>query len=202
MMKLSNLIPFDGEVYYIENVISVDKLSFFYESLLKNNPWENDKIKIYGKEITTKRKVAWFAENALPYQYSNQVKTPRPFSPLLLELKNLVQKFTSKNYNACLLNYYHDGSEYMGWHADNEKSIASNSSIASLSFGATRKFLFKHKTNQQKIQIILQPGSLLLMQGATQKYWKHSLPKAATVKNARINLTFRQMTYNQPFFLK
>jgi alkylated DNA repair dioxygenase AlkB len=104
-----------------------------------------------------------------------------------------IEKYTNQKYNACLLNYYHDGMEGMGWHADNEKEIVPNSSIASLSLGANRKFSFKHKISKETISIVLENGSLLEMKGALQKHWLHALPKTTKVVTPRINLTFRQM---------
>ena len=112
---------------------------------------------------------------------------------MLLDIKKTVEGYTGKLYNACLLNLYHDGNEGMGWHADNEKEIMADSSIASVSIGATRNFLFKHKQNGVKYSILLESGSLLEMKGPIQRHWLHSLPKSSKVKEARINLTFRQM---------
>ena len=104
-----------------------------------------------------------------------------------------MEKLTGSEYDACLLNYYHNGSEGMGWHSDNEKSIRPNSSIASVSLGVTRKFQFKHKTQGLKLDLILDSGSVLDMRGETQEFWLHALPKSKKVVGTRINLTFRKM---------
>jgi len=116
------------------------------------------------------------------------------FTKELLSLKIKVEEITNEKYNACLLNLYHDGEEGMGWHSDNESTIVSESSIASVSFGAERKFSLKHKESKETISLILENGSLLEMKGLTQRFWQHSLPKSKKVSKPRVNLTFRKMT--------
>ena len=110
-----------------------------------------------------------------------------------MEIKQLVSANTGCDYNACLLNLYHDGNEAMGWHSDNEKEIIPNSSIASLSLGAERKFALKHKLSKETHSIMLEDGSLFEMSGSLQQNWLHSLPKSIKITEPRINLTFRQM---------
>ena len=114
-----------------------------------------------------------------------------PFTKELLDLKVLVEKITEAKFNSCLLNLYHDGNEGMGWHSDDEKSLGANTTIASLSFGAERKFSLKHKQTKQTVSVVLQSGSLLVMKGSTQTNWLHSLPKTTIIRKPRINLTFR-----------
>ena len=111
--------------------------------------------------------------------------------PELLKLKNLVEDITGEKFNSCLLNLYHDGTEGMGYHSDAEGDLLQNSAIASLSLGAARKFVFKHKVTKEKLDFILENGSLLVMKGETQKHWLHSLPPSKKVQTSRINLTFR-----------
>ncbi|MGC1927444.1 MAG: alpha-ketoglutarate-dependent dioxygenase AlkB [Candidatus Nitrosopolaris sp.] len=105
----------------------------------------------------------------------------------------MVEKLTETKFNSCLLNLYHNGSEGIAWHSDDEKSLEKNSTIASLSLGAERKFSFKHKQTKQTISLVLEHGSLLIMEDATQTYWLHSLPKSKKITGPRINLTFRTM---------
>src|SRR5699024_713386 len=109
----------------------------------------------------------------------------------LLELKNKIEEETGEEFNSCLLNLYHDGSEGMGWHSDDESDLKKNGTIGSLSLGAKRKFVFKHKTTKEKVEVFLDHGSLLLMKGETQRYWLHTLPPTKKVKSPRVNLTFR-----------
>ena len=113
------------------------------------------------------------------------------WTPELLELKQKCEEVSGETYNSCLLNLYHDGSEGMAYHSDGEKDLKKNGAIASLTFGAERKFVFKHKTTQEKAEIFLESGSLLVMKGKTQENWLHRLPPTTKVKTPRINLTFR-----------
>ncbi len=156
-------------------------------------PWENDVIHMFGKCIITKRKVTWYGDNPFEYSYSNITKKALPWTQELLELKKLTETLTGEIYNSCLLNLYHSGEEGMGWHSDDEKELKRNGAIASLSFGAERKFVFKHKTTKEKVELVLDHGSLLVMKGATQSFWLHRLPPTKKVGTPRINLTFRKI---------
>jgi alkylated DNA repair dioxygenase AlkB len=188
-----NLLPNDGIVNYHPMAFSPEEIHAYFECLSAEITWQQDVVKLFGKTYITDRKVAWYAEKPFIYRYSGQSKIALPFSPTLLDIKLRVEKLTGSEYNACLLNFYHSGSEGMGWHSDNEKSISPNSSIASVSLGALRKFQFKHKTHGQKIDIILDSGSVLDMREETQEFWLHALPKNTKIKGERINLTFRKM---------
>ncbi len=142
---------------------------------------------------STKRMVAWYGNQPFAYTYSGTTKQALPFTNELLQLLQMVQKQTSETFNSCLLNLYHNGDEGMGWHSDNEATLQTNAAIASVSLGAERKFLFRHKQTGETVSFLLEQGSLLLMKGATQTHWLHSLPKTKKIKEARINLTFRSM---------
>ena len=190
ILKL-NLLPFDGEAYYYGQILERAKADAYFQELLSSILWENDRAKIFGKEIITKRKVAWYAESDFKYTYSNTTKTAHPWTPALLQLKQLCEEFSHETYNSCLLNLYHSGDEGMAWHSDGEKDLKKNGAIASLSFGAERNFAFKHKSAQISSSLLLQHGSLLVMKGTTQQNWLHRLPPTKKVKQARINLTFR-----------
>lgn len=186
-----NILPSDGVANYYGRVFSEEKCGFYYEHLLNQIPWENDEAMIFGKLIVTKRKVAWFGEKAFEYTYSNRSKYAKPWTPELLELKKKCEEISGEMYNSCLLNLYHDGSEGMAYHSDGEKDLKKHGAIASLTFGAERKFLFKHKQTKEKIEIFLENGSLLVMKGITQDHWLHRLPPTTKVKTPRVNLTFR-----------
>jgi alkylated DNA repair dioxygenase AlkB len=186
-----NLLPGDGIVNYYGKLISASESAAMAQALLDRIEWRNDEAVIYGKRIITKRKVAWYGEEAFSYTYSNTTKTALPWTPELLFLKNLAEKHSGETYNSCLLNLYHDGSEGMAWHSDGEKDLRKNGAIASLSFGAERKFCFKHKKSGEKIDVFLEAGSLLVMKGETQTHWVHRLPPTTKVHQPRINLTFR-----------
>ena len=148
---------------------------------------------IFGKHIVVKRKVAWYGDSDYLYTYSNTTKQALAWTKELLDLKQIVEKLTETKFNSCLLNLYHGGNEGIGWHSDDEESLEPNSTIASLSLGAERKFSFKHKQTKQTISLLLEHGSLLIMRDATQTNWLHSLPKSKTIAGPRINLTFRKM---------
>ncbi len=186
-----NILPKDGTVLYYGKVFTKEKLDFYYGYLLNQIPWEHDEAVIFGKLILTKRKVAWFGEKRFEYTYSKRTKHAKIWTPELLELKQKCEELTGETYNSCLLNLYHDGSEGMAYHSDAEKDLKKHGAIASLSFGAERKFLFKHKTTREKAEIFLENGSLLVMKGTTQDHWLHRLPPTAKIKTPRINLTFR-----------
>ncbi|MEY4525965.1 MAG: hypothetical protein RIR57_1335 [Bacteroidota bacterium] len=186
-----NLLPGEGIVNYYGKLMSASEANAMAQALLDRIEWRNDEAVIYGKRIITKRKVAWYGEEAFSYTYSNTTKTALPWTPELLFLKNLAEKHSGETYNSCLLNLYHDGSEGMAWHSDGEKDLRKNGAIASLSFGAERKFCFKHKKSGEKIDVFLEAGSLLVMKGETQTHWLHRLPPTTKIHQPRINLTFR-----------
>jgi alkylated DNA repair dioxygenase AlkB len=147
---------------------------------------------MFGKEIISKRKVAFYGDDGIEYTYSNKTKKGLVWTEHLLKIKSIVEDYTQVNYNGCLLNLYHDGNEGMGWHSDDEKEILPNSSIASVSLGIERKFSFKNKSSKETVSVQLENGSLLEMKGAIQKHWLHALPKSKKITKPRINLTFRQ----------
>ena len=188
---LSNLLPQDGTVIYYGKVLNHTTASTYFEKLFSTIEWKNDEAVIFGKHIITKRMVAWYGDKNFTYTYSNITKEALPWTTELLELKQLAEKVTETTYNSCLLNLYHNGDESMAWHSDDEKTLGKHNSIASFSFGAERKFSFKHKIHQQKVSLILENGSLLVMKDATQEFWWHRLPKTKLVTKPRINLTFR-----------
>ena len=186
-------MPFDGTVHYFGKVISLQEANYYFDILLNTIKWQNDEAVIFGKHIITARKVAWYADANFQYTYSNTTKQALVWTKELLELKLLSEQLTNEKYNSCLLNLYHNGIEGMAYHSDDEKALKKNGSIASLSLGAERKFLFKHKKNKQTISILLEHGSLLVMKDTTQAHWLHRLPTTTKINSPRINLTFRQM---------
>ena len=191
--EATNLLPCDGEVLYYRAVMSAEKANQYLKLLLETVAWRNDEVIIFGKRIVTKRKVAWYGDAGLDYTYSGITRSPLPWTEALLQLKQLAEGQTGATYNSCLLNLYHDGNEGMSWHSDDEKTLTHHAAIASMSFGAERKFSFKHKKQPLTASVLLEHGSLLVMQGATQTHWLHSLPKTVKVNKPRINLTFRKM---------
>ena len=188
-----NLLPKDGTVNYYGTVFSKEQSDFYFEYLLNEIPWKSDEALIFGKLIETKRKVAWFGDESFEYTYSGRTKRAEKWTPELLELKKKAEELTEETYNSCLLNLYHDGSEGMAYHSDGEKDLQKNGAIASLTFGAERKFSFKHKSTKERIDIQLENGSLLVMKDETQSFWLHRLPPSKKIFAPRINLTFRSI---------
>jgi len=186
-----NLLPRDGTVIYFGKVIPETKAKSYLGQLMNNIEWKQDEVIIFGRHIITKRKSAWYSDNNLSYKYSGMTKFGLNWTPELLEIKSIVEKITQNKFNSCLLNLYHNGDEGMSWHSDNEKSLGKNPIIASVSFGAERKFILKHSLTKEKVSVQLENGSLLLMKDETQRHWLHSLPKSKNVSGHRINLTFR-----------
>ena len=186
------IINFEGEAIYYGPIFSHEQKVTFFDDLVKGIEWKNEEIIIFGKEIISKRKVAFYGEEGIEYTYSNKTKKGLVWTEHLLKIKSIVEGYTQVNYNGCLLNLYHDGNEGMGWHSDDEKEILPNSSIASVSLGIERKFSFKNKSSKETVSVQLENGSLLEMKGAIQKHWLHALPKSKKITNPRINLTFRQ----------
>ena len=188
-----NILPFDGTVLYYGNIMDDIIAADFFKILWDKIEWQNDEAIIFGKHFITKRKVAWYAEKEFEYTYSRITKRAHIFTVELLQLKKIVESITGFTYNSCLLNLYHTGNEGMAWHSDAEKDLKKNGAIASLSFGAERKFSFKHKSTGKLISLNLVAGSLLVMKDETQTHWLHRLPPTKKVNEPRINLTFRSM---------
>ena len=186
-----NILPYNGITKYYGKIMNLALANEFYQKLLTNIVWRNDEAMMFGKKIITKRKVAWYGEHEFEYTYSKVTKRALHWTEELSELKKMAELETNETYNSCLLNLYHDGSEGMAWHSDAEKDLKKNGSIASLSFGAERKFALKHKNTKLKVDVWLEHGSLLEMKDTTQDYWLHRLPPTKKVFEPRINLTFR-----------
>jgi alkylated DNA repair dioxygenase AlkB len=189
--RMSNILNKDGTVDYYGKILLSEETNQYFDLLMQNIQWEKDEVIIFGKHITTRRKVAWYGDSEYLYTYSNTTKRALAWTKELSGLKQIVEGYAGIKFNSCLLNLYHNGNEGMGWHSDDEKSLGKNNIIASLSFGAERKFVFKHKQTKQTVSLALEHGSLLIMKDATQSNWLHSLPKCKNIIQPRINLTFR-----------
>jgi alkylated DNA repair dioxygenase AlkB len=191
--RISNILHKDGTINYYPNVLTRNDANHYFDLLWQKIVWKNDEVVIFGKHIVAKRKIAWYGDSDYLYTYSNNTKQALAWTKELFDLKQMLENLTQTKFNSCLLNLYHNGSEGIAWHSDDEKSLEKNSTIASLSLGAERKFSFKHKQTKQTISLVLEHGSLLIMKDATQSNWLHSLPKSKKITTPRINLTFRTM---------
>jgi alkylated DNA repair dioxygenase AlkB len=186
-----NYLPQDGIVNYYGRVMPSADADAYFHRLLNGIEWENDQAIIFGKLIITKRKVAWYGDKEFDYTYSKITKKARLWTKELLELKTIAEAESGEQFNSCLLNLYHSGTEGMAWHSDGETALKKHGAIASFSFGAERKFSFKHKQSKETVSLNLEHGSLLIMKGQTQTNWLHRLPPTTKVNTPRINLTFR-----------
>ena len=196
MDKNSSLIKANNlSVKYIENFFDFDQSQLYMKHLTNDIKWKREKIRMWGRQIVTKKRIAWYADEGKSYTYSGSTFYPVQWDEVLLEIKKQVEQHIRFQFNSVLLNEYKSGEVGMGWHSDDEKELGIDPIIASLSFGANRDFIFKHKTDKsfEKIKIHLKSGSLLIMSGSTQHYWKHSLPKRLKVRDPRVNLTFRKI---------
>lgn len=192
---ISSLLPYDGIAEYHGPAFSRQECLFYFDQLRDTVQWTFDEVVLFGRRIVTKRMVAWYGDRDYPYTYSHTTRHALPWTPHLSTLKSRVEELSGEQFNSCLLNLYHNGDEGMGWHSDDESSIVAHSAIASLSFGASRKFLLRHKLKKETVTVQLENGSLLVMKGRTQANWLHCLPKTKKVFHPRINLTFRKMVH-------
>ena len=186
-----NLLPRDGIVNYHGCVLDRCDAWDYFEALMVTVPWRHDELVMFGKPVVTSRKVAWFGDSDFSYTYSGRTKKALAWTRELSALKKLAEEKAGAAFNSCLLNLYHNGGEGMGWHSDDEKDLALDACIASMSLGAERRFDFRHKETKETVSVQLEHGSLLAMKGETQRYWQHRLPPAKKITEPRINLTFR-----------
>lgn len=191
-----NLLPYDGSVNDLG--IIIDDANSLYNTLLTDLPWQSDIVTLFGKTHVTTRQIVWMGESNTIYHYSGQSRYATPWTDSVFHVKQHIEQQLldigiDVNFNSCLLNYYPSGTDGMGYHADDEKELGAQPIIASLSLGATRKFVLKHKKTQDKVELYLESGQLVVMHGDTQKFWKHTITKTKMVSEGRISLTFRQI---------
>ncbi len=178
----------DHRHYDWQNEANINELPF------KNIKWHQDTIKMYGTEHKLPRISAWYGDSDRPYTYSGIHLKPKPWTPKLTELNDILATICKRRFNSVLLNWYRSGEDHISWHTDAEKELGNNPLIASVNFGESRRFLLRLKDNfDEKLEIILHHGSILVMAGALQHHWQHSVPKQKKVKASRINLTFRNI---------
>lgn len=190
-----------GELVYIPRFLSEKESAEAYRTLRATLSWEQRVISIFGKRYPQPRLIAWVGD--FSYSYSGLTLSAAPWPEVLLRLREKVEERvfgeSEGQYRGVLLNYYRDGLDSIGMHADDEPEILSDSAIASLSLGATRRLRLRYQAGRREgdekpagLEIDLEDGSLLLMQGTTQRFWHHGIPKEPRVREGRINLTFRR----------
>ena len=185
----------DADVSILHDIEMPLPYDLMLRKLAEQTKWRQEAVKIYGKEYQQPRLVALYADNGKRYDYSGITLHPLPWTDLLREIKRRIEDCTDTTFNAVFLNFYRDHNDSMGFHSDDEKELGKNPLIASLTFGATRTFLMKHKFHKElpSVKIPLEAGTVLLMKGATQHNWKHGINKQTTPCGPRINLTFRTL---------
>lgn len=163
--------------------------------LIDQTIWRQESVRVFNKTHPQPRLVALYADSGKRYDYSGITMHPLPWTDLLREIKRRIEDCTEATFNAVFLNHYRDHNDSMGFHSDDERELGKNPTIASLTFGATRTFLMKHKFNKElpTQRVPLAAGTVLLMKGATQHNWKHGINKQSAPCGPRVNLTFRTL---------
>ncbi len=187
------LLPGDGSAVLFPDFLCESDADNYFSGLHNNTPWEQNFIRLFGKEVSEPRLSTWHAEADLPYTYSGVPRTPHPWKEPLSSLRTACEDHTGQSFNGALLNLYRTGLDAMGWHSDDEAVNGPNPVIASISLGAERRFDFRHKQSREMISAVLPHGSLLVMSGACQTFWLHRIAKTTRQTEPRINVTFRTL---------
>lgn len=181
----------NGEYLFYPDFFSKAESDLYLQSLKKGIDWKQESMNMYGKQLNFPRLTAWYGDNDKPYSFSGITLEPQTWTKELNEIKEKIEPISKVVFNSVLLNLYRNGNDSISWHTDAENELGKNPVIASVNFGATRKFQLRHNKTKEKIEIELTHGSLLVMQGELQHFWQHQVPKTSKVVNERINLTFR-----------
>lgn len=182
----------NGVLRLADSFYSVSEAGMLLQKLRDEVFWQQESIRIFGKSYAVPRLVAWVGDEGKAYRYSGISHDPLPWTATLSAIRQKIEAATGSHFNTVLLNWYRNGNDSMGWHADDEPELGSNPVIASLSLGETRMFRFRQTDNHRNsFGFPLENGSLLLMAGALQHHWQHCIPKSAKPMGDRINLTFR-----------
>lgn len=182
----------DAKVTFYKHFFNTEESDRIFSDLHANIAWQQDKMNMYGKEINLPRQTAWYGDAGKSYTFSGIHLDPKPWTPTLLQIKQKIEEVADVEFNSVLLNLYRNGQDSISWHTDAERELGENPIIGSVSFGGTRRFLFRHRYDKtEKTEVALTHGSFLLMAGETQHFWQHQIPKTAKHVDPRINLTFR-----------
>lgn len=183
----------DGWLHFDPHFLSVDEANVLFHTLETTLPWAQGSVALFGKTYPTPRLESFHVTENKSYTYSGNALLQHPFTPELFALKAKLDALLGVRFNCVLANYYRDGKDSNGWHADNERELGKNPIIASLSLGVTRRFDLKHNTTGERKQLMLTHGSLLIMGGNMQHHWKHCIAKSTKIIEPRVNLTFRTL---------
>ena len=190
------LLPHDGSARLYRSAVSPAVAARQFDDLRAEVPWEQRTLRVYGHEVAQPRLVAWFGDAGHSYTYSGMTMDPLPWSPTIQALKSTCETLANETFNSGLANLYRDGNDGVAWHADDEPELGPLPIIASLSLGAERRFDLRHKVTRETIKIAVPSGSLIVMSGSCQTNWLHQVPKQLRVRDARINLTFRNVHFS------
>lgn len=188
------VLPFDGSAQLFPQFFNTSTAQEHFSALINEVPWEEHQLVLFGKKVSEPRRSAWIADNDIHYVYSGVERPAHIWSPTLTSIREAITRGTGQRFNSVLANLYRDGNDAMGWHSDDEPCNGPEPVIASVSFGAERRFDFRHRTSKEKASVVLPHGSLLLMSGLSQHCWQHSIARSKKVTSPRINLTFRFVT--------
>jgi len=185
----------DADIEFTPHFYAEEEANSLAAALIASLELEQQTLKIFGRDVVAPRLSAWYGDPGASYAYSGLRLEPKPWLPALVEIRNRLEQTVGRPFNSVLANFYRDGRDSMGWHSDDEPELGQAPTIASLSFGGTRRFLLRHRTRRDLDTLELLPGngSLILMAGATQRAWKHAVPKTARPADPRLNLTFRMV---------
>jgi alkylated DNA repair dioxygenase AlkB len=181
----------NGEYIYFPYFLDKEKANRYLEVFNTKIEWKQESMNMYGKQLLFPRLTAWYGDSDKPYTFSGITLQPKSWTQELLEIKSMIEPICEVKFNSVLLNLYRNGNDSISWHTDAEKELGKNPLIASVNFGAERKFQIKHNETNEKHEIILKHGSLLIMKGELQHFWKHQVPKQKDILKERVNLTFR-----------
>ena len=181
----------DAKIVFIEHFFTPSVSDQFLKVLTHQLDWQQGEILMFGKHVLEPRLTAWYGDNDKPYSFSGITLSPKVWNEELVSIKSKIEPIAKVDFNSVLLNRYRDGNDSISWHTDAEKELGINPVIASVNFGATRKFQLRHIKTKEKLEIELTHGSLLIMQGELQHFWQHQVPKTGQKVGERINLTFR-----------
>jgi alkylated DNA repair dioxygenase AlkB len=186
----------NGEIQFFPNFFSKSESDIYLTALKDNIKWKQQSMNMYGRKIDFPRLTAWYGDNDKPYSFSGITLQPHDWNVEILQIKEKIEPLAEVVFNSVLLNLYRSGNDSISWHTDAEKELGDNPIIASVNFGATRKFQLKHIKTKEKLEIELSHGSLLIMQGELQHFWQHQVPKTSKPVSERVNLTFRVIKNN------
>ena len=181
----------NGEYIYFSNFFSRETANNYLVAFKNEIDWKQESMNMYGKQVLFPRLTSWYGDNDKPYSFSGIKLNPHAWNKELTEIKSLIEPICDVKFNSVLLNLYRDGNDSISWHTDAEKELGKNPIIASVNFGAERKFQIRHNETKETHEIVLKHGSLLIMKGELQHFWKHQVPKQKGITKERINLTFR-----------